>query len=109
MKRSALVGVKLAVSAALLIYLFSITDTHALEHRVRAADLLALGAAICCYAAMMGLATWRWQLLLETLGLMAPPPAAARARMKAALAALEASKVQPRSEISVALNERPSK
>ncbi len=72
MKRSALVGVKLAVSAALLAYLFSITDTHALEHRVRAADLLALGAAICCYAAMMGLATWRWQLLLETLGVDAP-------------------------------------
>lgn len=48
-------------------------------------------------------------LLLETLGLMATPPAAARARMKAALAALEASTVQPRSEISVALNERPSK
>jgi glycosyltransferase 2 family protein len=72
MKRSALVGVKLAVSLALLAYLFSITDTHALEHRVRAADLLMLGAAVCCYAAMIGLATWRWQLLLETLGVDAP-------------------------------------
>jgi len=72
MKRFALVGVKLAVSAALLAYLFSITDTHALEHRVRAADLLMLGAAVCCYAAMLGLATWRWQLLLETLGVDAP-------------------------------------
>jgi hypothetical protein len=34
MKRSALVGVKLAVSAALLAYLFSSTDTRALEQRV---------------------------------------------------------------------------
>lgn len=72
MKRTALVGVKLAVSLALLAYLFSITDTHALEHRVRAADLLALGAAVTCYAAMLALATWRWQLLLETLGVDAP-------------------------------------
>jgi uncharacterized protein (TIRG00374 family) len=72
MKRSALVGVKLAVSGALLAYLFSMTDTRALEERVRSADLLMLVAAVCCYAAMLGLAAWRWQLLLETLGVDAP-------------------------------------
>src|SRR5574341_728002 len=72
MKRSALVGVKLAVSAALLAYLFSSTDTRALEQRVRSADLLLLAAAVGCYAAMLALATWRWRLLLETLGVDAP-------------------------------------
>jgi uncharacterized protein (TIRG00374 family) len=72
MKRGALLGVKLAVSAALLVYLFSITNTRALEERVRSADLLRLAAAIGCYAAMLALATWRWRLLLETLGVEAP-------------------------------------
>jgi glycosyltransferase 2 family protein len=72
MKRSALVGVKLAVSAALLAYLFSITDIAALELRLRSADLLLLAAAVFCYFAMLGLATWRWRLLLATLGVEAP-------------------------------------
>ena len=72
MKRSALVGVKLAVSAALLAYLFSSTDIRALEQRVRSADLLMLVAAVFCYVAMLALATWRWRLLLETLGVDAP-------------------------------------
>jgi hypothetical protein len=72
MKRSVLVGVKLAVSLALLAYLFSITDGGALEQRVRSADLLLLAAAVFCYAAMLALATWRWRLLLEALGIDAP-------------------------------------
>lgn len=72
MKRSALVGLKLAVSAALLAYLFSSTDTRALEQRVRSADLLLLAAAVFSYFAMLAIATWRWRLLLETLGVDAP-------------------------------------
>ena len=72
MKRTALVGLKVAVSLALLAYLFSVTDTHALEERVRSADLLMLVAAVACYLAMLALATWRWRLLLETLGVDAP-------------------------------------
>jgi len=72
MKRSALVGVKLAVSVALLAYLFSSTDIAALEQRVRSADLLLLAAAVFCYFAMLALATLRWRLLLETLGVDAP-------------------------------------
>jgi glycosyltransferase 2 family protein len=72
MKRSALVGVKLMVSVALLAYLFSITDTAALEQRVRSADLLLLAAAAACYFTMVALATWRWRLLLETIGVDAP-------------------------------------
>jgi hypothetical protein len=72
MKRSALAGVKVAVSLALLAYLFSITDLAALEERVRSADLLLLAAAVGCYVAMLALATWRWQVLLEALGVAAP-------------------------------------
>jgi uncharacterized protein (TIRG00374 family) len=72
MKRSALVGVKVAVSLALLVYLFSITDLAALEERVRSADLLFLAAAVGCYVAILALATWRWQILLEALGVAAP-------------------------------------
>src|SRR5512139_3302631 len=72
MKRSALVGVKVAVSLALLAYLFSIIDPAALEDRVRSADLLLLAAAVGCYVAMLALATWRWQILLKALGVAAP-------------------------------------
>ena len=72
MKRSALVGVKVAVSLALLAYLFSVTDLAALEERVRSADLLLLAAAVGAYVAMLALATWRWQVLLEGLGVAAP-------------------------------------
>jgi uncharacterized protein (TIRG00374 family) len=72
MKRGALVGAKVAVSLALLAYLFSITDLGALEERVRTADLLLMSAAVGCYVAMLALATWRWQLLLEALGCEAP-------------------------------------
>src|SRR3989304_10592867 len=84
MKHFALVAVKLAVGVALLAYLFSITDTAALEQRLRSADPLLLAAAVACYFTMVALATWRWQLLLETLGVDAPlrrlgspPPGAA--------------------------------
>jgi uncharacterized protein (TIRG00374 family) len=72
MKRGALLAVKLAVSVALLVYLFATSDLQALEQRVRTADLLLLTGAVGCYLAMLGLATWRWQLLLEALGCVAP-------------------------------------
>ena len=72
MKRGAVVGVKVAVSAALLVYLFSTTDLGALDARVRTADLVDMLLAIACYVAMLALATWRWQVLLRGLGLPAP-------------------------------------
>ncbi len=72
MKRLALLGAKIAVSLALLTYLFSTTDLRALENRVRAADLLEVLLAVVCYAAMLGMATWRWQILLQALGCTAP-------------------------------------
>ena len=72
MKRSALLGVKVAISLALLAYLFSITDLRALEERVRTADLLDLLAAVLCFVLMLALATWRWRMLLSALGARAP-------------------------------------
>jgi len=72
MKRGALLAAKLAVSLALLAYLFATSDVQALEERVRTADLLMLGGAVGCYVAMLVLATWRWQLLLQAIGCVAP-------------------------------------
>jgi uncharacterized membrane protein YbhN (UPF0104 family) len=72
MKRTALAGVKIAVSAALLAYLFWTTDLQALEVRVRTADLVDMLLAVVCYVAMLALAAWRWQVLLRGLGLPAP-------------------------------------
>jgi uncharacterized protein (TIRG00374 family) len=72
MKRLALLGAKLGVSVTLLGYLFSTTDLAALEERVRTADLLDTTAAVACYAGMLALAAWRWQLLLRALGWVAP-------------------------------------
>jgi glycosyltransferase 2 family protein len=72
MKRFALLGAKIGVSLALLGYLFSTTDLGALEERVRSADLLDLTVAVACYATMLALAAWRWQLLLRALGWFAP-------------------------------------
>jgi uncharacterized protein (TIRG00374 family) len=72
MKRSALVGIKVAVSLALLAYLFSITDRRALEDRVRTADLLDLLGAVLCFVLMLALATWRWRILLNAIGVRAP-------------------------------------
>jgi uncharacterized protein (TIRG00374 family) len=72
MKRGALLAAKVGVSLALLAYLFATSDLRALEDRVRTADLLFLVAAVGCYLVMLVLATWRWQLLLEALGCVAP-------------------------------------
>ena len=72
MKRGVLLAVKVTVSLALLVYLFATSDLQALEERVRTADLLLVAAAVGCYVAMLALATWRWQLLLEALGVVAP-------------------------------------
>ncbi len=72
MRRLALLGAKIAVSLALLTYLFSTTDLRALEGRVRSADLLDLLGAVLCFATMLLVAAWRWQILLRALGGNAP-------------------------------------
>lgn len=72
MTKHVLMAVKLLVSAALLAYLFSTTDLAALLRRVRTGDLLLLGVAVIFYVGMMGLATWRWRVLLAAQGYPAP-------------------------------------
>jgi len=72
LRKSALLAAKLAVSLALLGYLFSTTDLRALGARVRGGDLLLLASAVAFYYAMLAVATWRWRLLLETQGFQAP-------------------------------------
>ena len=68
MKRGALLAAKVAVSLALLIYLFSTTDLSALESRVRSGDVLLFATAVALYGGMLALSTWRWRLLLHALG-----------------------------------------
>ncbi len=68
LRRQALILSKLAVSVALLTYIFSTTDLEALLARVRSGDLLYLVGAAMLYAAMLAIATWRWRRLLKALG-----------------------------------------
>jgi uncharacterized protein (TIRG00374 family) len=72
LRKSALVAAKVAVSLALLGYLFSTTDLRALGARVRGGDLLLLAAAVAFYYGMLAVATWRWRLLLAAQGFQAP-------------------------------------
>lgn len=72
MNKKFLSAAKLLVSLALLAYLFSTTDLRALVRRVRTGDLLLLAVAVVFYAAMLGLATWRWRVLLAAQGYPAP-------------------------------------
>jgi uncharacterized protein (TIRG00374 family) len=72
LKRHILVLGKLGVSLALLGYLFSTTDLSALLRRVWTGDLLLMSVAVTLYILMLGLATWRWGLLLQAQGFSAP-------------------------------------
>ena len=68
-KRTLLLVAKVAVSLALLAYLFTTTDLAALVARVRTGDTLLLALAVLLYLAMLALSTWRWRLLLQRPGL----------------------------------------
>ena len=72
MKRPGLLVLKLTVSAALLSYLLLTTDLRALSQRLRASDALLLGLAMVLYAAILGISTWRWRVLLQAQGFAAP-------------------------------------
>ena len=72
MNKSVLLFAKIAVSLVLLGYLLLTTDLTALLQRVRSGDLLLLAAAVGLYLAMLGVATWRWRLLLRAQGFEAP-------------------------------------
>jgi glycosyltransferase 2 family protein len=71
-KKTALLVAKLAVSAALLIYLLSSTDLPALYRRVRGGDTVLLAAAVVLYTAILIISTWRWRVLLRAQGYEAP-------------------------------------
>jgi hypothetical protein len=63
---------KLAVSGAILYWLFGKTDLTDVWLRARHANLAWVAAALALYAAMIVISAWRWRLLLETQG--APGP-----------------------------------
>jgi uncharacterized protein (TIRG00374 family) len=71
-KKTALLLAKLAVSAALLIYLLSSTDLPALYRRVRGGDTVLLAAAVALYTVILIISTWRWRVLLRAQGFEAP-------------------------------------
>jgi glycosyltransferase 2 family protein len=63
---------KVAVSIALLGYLLSTTDLGSLHQRVRSGDTMLMALAVILYTVTLGLATWRWRLLLHAQGYHAP-------------------------------------
>lgn len=71
-RKSALLVAKLAVSAALLLYVLSKSDTSTLLRLVRTGDPLMLGLAALLYVIVVGISIWRWQLLLKAQGYPAP-------------------------------------
>ena len=71
-RKSALLVAKVAVSAALLIYVLSKSDTTTLLRLVRTGDPLLLGVAALLYVIVVGISIWRWQLLLKAQGYPAP-------------------------------------
>jgi uncharacterized protein (TIRG00374 family) len=71
-KRTILLAAKVAVSLALLAYLFLTTDTAALLQRVRTGDTLLLAVAVLLYVAMLALSAWRWRRLLDAQGFPVP-------------------------------------
>jgi uncharacterized protein (TIRG00374 family) len=72
LKKTSLLAAKIGVSLCLLGYLLSTSDLGALTARIRSADILDLAAAVLLYMAMLGVATWRWRLLLTAQGFDAP-------------------------------------
>jgi glycosyltransferase 2 family protein len=71
-KGTLLLAAKIAVSLALLAYLFLTIDTADFIRRVRTADTLLLAAAVLLYVAMLALSAWRWRRLLEAQGFPVP-------------------------------------
>jgi uncharacterized protein (TIRG00374 family) len=68
LKTRLLLAAKVAVSLALLGYLFSTTDLTALKGRVRTGDTFLLVLAMALYGLIIAISIWRWKLLLHTQG-----------------------------------------
>jgi hypothetical protein len=71
-KPSALIAIKLGVSAALLALLFSRVDMSAFLARIRNASPAWLLAALGVYFANILASTWRWRLLLDAQHVRVP-------------------------------------
>jgi len=71
-RKTALLVAKVAVSLALLAWLLRHSDLTALALRVRSADTALLASAVLLYVALLGVCVWRWRLLLEAQGHVAP-------------------------------------
>ena len=63
--KAALIAVKLAISAALLVVLFRRADVGAMGDQIRHMNLAWMFAALTVYGLMLGVSAWRWQLLLR--------------------------------------------
>src|SRR5262245_56504297 len=64
-KRLVSIGLKLAVSAALLALLFRSADVGKMWASARQASLGWIGIALALYALNVAAGVWRWSLLLE--------------------------------------------
>lgn len=63
--KAALIAVKLAISAALLVVLFRRADVGAMGDQIRQMNLAWMFAALAVYGLMLVISAWRWQLLLK--------------------------------------------
>lgn len=63
--KTALVALKIVVSAALLAVLFSRADTGTMLEQFKRMNLRWTAAALATYGAMLVVSAWRWQLLLK--------------------------------------------
>jgi glycosyltransferase 2 family protein len=71
-RRLAVTGVKLAVSVALLVLLFSRVDVGKLWANARQASLAWIAAALAAYAVTVLASVWRWWLLIEAQDVAMP-------------------------------------
>jgi len=82
-RRYALIGVKLAVSVALLAWLFSRTDVGRLWMSARNASLRWLLVALALYAINVLAGVWRWRLLLDAQDVQVASPTLFRSMLVA--------------------------
>ncbi len=66
--KTALLITKIAVSVALLIYLFSTSDLGSLRNSLRTSDTVLMAMAAALYALILVISTWRWRMLLKAQG-----------------------------------------
>ena len=68
-----MLALKVAVSVALLTWLFSKVDMAVLWEQAQHASVAWMAVALAIYAVNIAAGTWRWRLLLEAQGVHIPP------------------------------------